>query len=310
MPDIWEHVPTELIDFTGVTSLPKTIEITERLIYGKIAFGRYRHRPHDGTQIGAIQYTVIINEGGPFDLEWRHAGSTEIQQTRIDTGCIQIHPSDRLVYKRWSHPSRMLFFAVDEEFVRHIQHNVFGGNGKEIIPQIGVRDEFISGTAAAWREELRQHGAGGRVQAEALVTSLVVHLLIAYADANTRMPAVTGGMSDARYNRVIQYIEEHLAEDISLLTLAEVAEMSVHHFKEAFKVKKGQPPHQYLNERRVIHAKEMLSGTDMPIVQIALSVGFSGQSHLTMNFKKLTKTTPMKYRLARGLGFIRRPDQS
>jgi AraC family transcriptional regulator len=95
---------------------------------------------------------------------------------------------------------------------------------------------------------------------------------------------------------------------MSLLTLAAVAEMSVHHFKEAFKVKKGQPPHQYLNERRVIHAKEMLSGTDMPIVQIALAVGFSGQSHLTMNFRKLTKTTPLQYRLASRLGRVSRTD--
>lgn len=308
MPDISEQVPTELVDFTGVTSLPKNIEITERLIYGKIAFGRYRHRHHDGTQIGTIQYAVIINEGPPFNLEWRHAGSTEIQHTRIDTGCIQIHPSDRLVYKRWSHPSRMLFFAVDAEFIRRIQDDVFGGNGREITPQIGVRDEFITGLTVTWREELREHGAGGRMQAEASATLLVIHLLRTYAGASTDMEPVTGGMTDVRYHRVTQYIEDHLAEDMSLLTLARVAEMSVHHFKEAFKAKKGQPPHQYLNERRVIHAKEMLSGTDMPIVQIALAVGFSGQSHLTMNFRKLTKTTPLQYRLASRLGRVSRTD--
>lgn len=301
-----EDTPNELIDFSGVTSLPINIEITERLTYGNVALGTYRHRPHNGTLIGTTQYAVLINEGAPFELEWRQEGSTDIQHTRIGTGDIQIHPGDRLVYKHWQRPSRMLFFAVDTEFMRHVFHDVFNGQCKEVTPHIGIRDPVIAGMATAWRDELRQHGAGGRVQAEALATTLVVHLLRTYGDANADIHLLSGGMNDARLKRVARYIEEHLAEDISLMVLAQVAELSIHHFKEVFKVETGKAPHQYLIERRVHHAKEMLLGTDMPIVQIALAVGFSGQSHLTFNFRKLTGTTPMKFRLAGKLGLIRR----
>jgi AraC family transcriptional regulator len=293
----FDFIPFELIDFTGVTSLSKSIEITHRIAYGSIALGFYRHRPHEGSLIGTIQHSVLINEDAAFDLDWRHAENSITQKSTINTGSIQIQPSDVLVYKRWKRPSRMLFFAIDQAFVQRTLDEMFNLHTMELRPNIGIQDPVIAGMAEAWREEIRPRGAGGRVYAEALATALIVHLSRTYSTNTAEPPLLYGGMNAARLNRVAQYIEEHLAEDISLLTLAQVAGFSVYHFKEVFKTETGKAPHQYLIERRIHRAKEMLLANDMPIVQIALSVGFSSQSHFTLNFRKTTGKTPLRFRL-------------
>ncbi|MGE4482954.1 helix-turn-helix domain-containing protein [Acidocella sp.] len=296
MSPLFASSPPELVDFTGISSLSKNIEIVKRLTYGSIAFGFYRHRSNDGTLIGTIQHSVLINEDVPFDLDWRPNGISKIQKTEIYTGIIQIHPSDVLIYKRWNRPSRMLFFAIDQSFVRRTLEDIFGNSSIQLKPNIGIQDQVIAGMAESWREELRQNGAGGLVYAEALATALVVHLSRTYGANHAEPPHFSGGMNAVRLNRVAQYIEDHLAEDMSLLTLAQVADFSVYHFKEVFKAETGKAPHQYLIERRIHHAKEMLLADDLPIVQIALAVGFSSQSHFTLNFRKLTGQTPLRFR--------------
>ena len=297
MSNLFDSTPSELIDFTGITSLSKSIEITHQITYGSVALGFYRHRPHEGIWIGTIQHSVLINEDAPFDLEWWHSKKSKTQKSNMNTGMIQIQPSDMLIYKRWSPPSRMLFFAVDQIFVQRTLNNMLSLRTIELKPNIGIQDPVIAGMAEVWREEIRQRGAGGRVYAEALATALIVHLSRTYGTSNAEAPLLYGGMNAVRLNRVAQYIEEHLAEDISCLTLAQVAGFSVYHFKEVFKTETGKAPHQYLIERRIHHAKEMLLATDMPLAQIALAVGFSGQSHFTLNFRKTTGKTPLRFRL-------------
>lgn len=291
-----DSTSSELVDFTGIVSLSKNIKITHRVTYGSIAFGFYHHRPHDGALIGTIQNSILINEDVPFDLDWLDGNSSEIQTVKIGTGSIQIHPPDMLVYKYWQRPSRMLFFAVDQIFVRRTLEDMLGLQTMGLRLSFGIHDPVIAGMAAAWREELRQQGAGGRVYAEALATALILHLSRTYGVGNTESPFLSGGMNAARLNRVARYVEENIAEDISLLTLAQVAGFSVYHFKEIFKVETGKAPHQYLIERRIHHAKEMLLADDTPLAQIALAVGFSSQSHFTLNFRKLTGKTPLRFR--------------
>jgi AraC family transcriptional regulator len=63
-----------------------------------------------------------------------------------------------------------------------------------------------------------------------------------------------------------------------------------------FKQAMGISPHQYVIQQRVEHAKLMLSKTDLAIADIALQVGFSSQSHLTQQFKRLTGMTPKQVR--------------
>jgi AraC family transcriptional regulator len=57
-------------------------------------------------------------------------------------------------------------------------------------------------------------------------------------------------------------------------------------------------PIQFLTQRRVEQAKQLLLKADLPIVEIGFRVGFKNQSHFTTLFRRLTTMTPKSYRLA------------
>src|SRR5215469_12790743 len=92
------------------------------------------------------------------------------------------------------------------------------------------------------------------------------------------------------------YIEEHIAEQIPLATLARSVRLSAYHFCRAFKRSFGVPPHRYHNARRIEHAKTLLAQPARSVTEIALKVGFSETSSFTAAFRKATGTTPTAYR--------------
>lgn len=126
-----------------------------------------------------------------------------------------------------------------------------------------------------------------------------MHLFRAYGDGLNRVPPVIGGLGARRLRRVVDYIETHLAEDISLRDLAALAGLSPHHFGEAFKASTGTPSYRYLIKRRIRRSKERLLGADQSIAEIAVSLGFASHSHFAQHFRKQTGTTPSWFRIDR-----------
>jgi AraC-like DNA-binding protein len=106
------------------------------------------------------------------------------------------------------------------------------------------------------------------------------------------LPPNRGGLSPARTHRICEYISSNLDQNISLEGLAEMAGLSTHHFARAFKQTVGMPPHCYVLQRRIEHAQQMLRNTDLPMSEIALSAGFSDQSHLARHFRRITGMSP------------------
>ncbi|MBD2248966.1 AraC family transcriptional regulator [Nostoc sp. FACHB-888] len=104
------------------------------------------------------------------------------------------------------------------------------------------------------------------------------------------------GLTRTQLQQVLDYIQTHLDRDLSLAELAETLNLSPTYFASVFKQAIEVSPHQYLIQQRVERAKLMLSKTDLAISDIALQVGFSNQSHLNQQFKRLTGITPKQIR--------------
>ncbi|RXG86212.1 AraC family transcriptional regulator [Bradyrhizobium vignae] len=100
-----------------------------------------------------------------------------------------------------------------------------------------------------------------------------------------------------RLKRVLDYIDAHLSCRIPLADLAAVAGLSRMHFASQFRVATGLRPHEFLLQRRVRRAEELMKDTRMSIFEIALTVGFQTQAHFTTVFKRFTGFTPRRWRV-------------
>lgn len=94
---------------------------------------------------------------------------------------------------------------------------------------------------------------------------------------------------------VLAYIHNNLDRDLRLEVLAGLANLSPHHFCRAFHLALGVSPHQYVMRARVDKARQLLESGQESIVDIALDLGFSHQSHFTCVFRRLMGITPKKY---------------
>jgi AraC-like DNA-binding protein len=98
----------------------------------------------------------------------------------------------------------------------------------------------------------------------------------------------------AAVQKVRAYLEGHYTENVSLEELAAFVNLSPFHLLRVFRDTVGLPPHSYLMQVRVTHAKHLLL-TSMSPAQVALTVGFTDQSHLTKHFKRIVGVTPGQY---------------
>jgi len=101
-----------------------------------------------------------------------------------------------------------------------------------------------------------------------------------------------GGLAPGALRRVREHVEKNLTEKLRTEDLATVAGLSPGHFNRAFKQSTGQPPHQYVLQRRVSVASELLEKTDRALADIALDVGFADQSHFSRTYASVTGETP------------------
>ena len=95
---------------------------------------------------------------------------------------------------------------------------------------------------------------------------------------------------------MIEFIEGHLAEEISLAALAELVDLSLYHFARAFTQSFGAPPHRYHMARRMDHAKGLLQRPALSVTQIGARIGFRETSSCSKAFRNFTGLTPTEYR--------------
>ena len=95
---------------------------------------------------------------------------------------------------------------------------------------------------------------------------------------------------------MIEYVEQNVAEPISLSALADIAGCSLSRFKTRFREETGQTPALYITATKVERAKQELERTDQSVTDIAYNLGWSSGNYFCTVFKKLTGLSPLQYR--------------
>ena len=243
---------------------------------------------------------IIVRSSDEGLLTFKFAGSW--QSTRPTTGSIHLMPIGRTC------DEARIGSANVQALHLYVPTGVFTGlmddynlpavPGRSIRYSCGVQDEVINQIGLSVLSEMMSPTAAGRMLVE--TSSLLLAARLAHAHAETeliRLPILTPHRLDVvRLQRVLAYIEEHLAEDITVADLANVACLSIFHFTRAFAAATGVPPHRYVSRRRLETARAMIATGRASLSEIALECRFSSQSSFTRAFRRATGVTPAEYR--------------
>jgi len=134
-----------------------------------------------------------------------------------------------------------------------------------------------------------------RLAASSAAETVLHHLLMQGVARKTPQPA-RGGLAPGVRRRVMDYVDAHLADPLTLDELAGVAALSTYHFARMFHASFGEPPHGWVRGRRLARAQHLLSAGKGDLASIAQACGFGSASHLARVFRAAIGITPGQYR--------------
>jgi len=151
-----------------------------------------------------------------------------------------------------------------------------------------IAEGILAGQFAAATDELL--APGNSLQAAERLGQVLRTIFQRYSgvrgSADRRRPA------SPRISRVRDLLESRYSEDVTIATVADVAGMSRVHATRQFTIAYGIPPHAYLNQVRIRHAKRLLL-EGVSAAKVAVEVGFVDQSHFTRRFKRTVGVSPL-----------------
>jgi AraC family transcriptional regulator len=255
------------------------------------------HREFD---VQLPHHHLTLTPSGPPTLVAVHLDAGPFERFALVPGQLTLLPNGQRArgYADGVGTRGELRLSFDPAFISQASGAEIEPSRFDLVRSMDLRNPSIVQAMAELGREVDHPGPMGRVYAESLVVLVVTELVRRHS--TLALPANRiEDLASRRLRHVTDYIESHLGEDLSLLTLAAEAGVSAAHFARAFKRAVGKSVHRYLLGRRVEWARALLAGTEQSIAEIALATGFSSQAHLTTAFRRLNGTTPAAYRRGR-----------
>lgn len=256
---------------------------------------RFHHEPAEHHFPPLPETTASLYLGQPVrSVRWSDDG---IREGTTSEGDVTVKTTGQPVGWHFDRDVDLLVMRFAPAFLLHVaEENGLDPDAVELRPSSDGRDDAVKHIGLAMLAEMESGGAGGRVYGDALATALATHLL----RNHNAWPQVAadrkGGLPKGALRRVRDFVDDNLATDIGLSEMAGVANLSRYHFSRQFKRSTGLPPHRYVIQRRVNRARELLSGTDLSVGDVASAVGFTHQSHLAHHVRRRFGVPPTALR--------------
>lgn len=289
--------PSVDIETWGRTMPRPPVATSDGCGWRELSARRFRHTPAERfTAPPLSQHLVTLFLEGSADLDWQLDGRRLCGRTV--PGHVMVMAAGQENVWRWTGWPDVLHLYLAPDYLARLAAEA--GLGRvELVDHFDRDDPVLFDLGRMVLRELEAKGTTGDALAgEALAQLIGVQLLRAHSVG--RLPAEgAAALPPWRLRKVSDLVEERLEGELSIAAMAAAAGLSPYHFSRSFKAATGRPPHRYLLERRVERAKRLLQETTQEIVQVALASGFASQEHMTTVFRRLTGTTPGRYRRSR-----------
>jgi len=198
-------------------------------------------------------------------------------------------------------PARnLIHLSCSSEHGQHYIHfNAEILNGIDIFQflhpeyQVKVRDNTYIRTLL--RNLLRNYHKTGA--SEILESQGIMRILVSlfFSDAtDTRSSRKTAAV--VRFKKALDYIEEHLTEDITLARLAEIMHLQPTYFSNLFCRYFSIPPIQYITRKKIEKAQNLLISSEYSVNEIAAKTGYDDVFYFSRLFRKYSGSSPKHYR--------------
>jgi len=260
------------------------------------------HEP--GSIVSATQGSVeiVMALSGSQDGRVIRTGGGKFQETRATTGTIWLVPTDagpeEIIITAAGMKTLHLYLAPRQFDELAVQFGLSRSQAHSIEYVGGLHDQVIRQIGKSILVELRHETATSRMFAESSANLLAARLIHGYAKEHSvgQRAGEPYQLDMVRLQRVLDYIERHFEEDITVMRLAEVANLSPFHFTRMFTAAVGLPPFRYVSRRRLQGAMATLATGRLPISEIAFRAGFSSQASFNRAFRRATGVTPGEFR--------------
>ncbi|MCE9685363.1 AraC family transcriptional regulator [Shewanella sp. AS16] len=193
-------------------------------------------------------------------------------------------------------PQQFMHLYFDDAHLKQLAIRVFDMDPRTVqLPE----QTFISnpGLEALYRHNMAplDWSAGENKLLLTQITDTILVTMLQSMGLTKPLGRLKGGLSPVIAGRVKDFIQANFARQLYLQELAAIAQLSEYHFCRMFKTSFAVTPQEYLMQIRVERVKQRLIQGDASLSDIALSCGFSNQSHMGRYFKKWVGITPGEF---------------
>jgi AraC family transcriptional regulator len=213
-----------------------------------------------------------------------------------ERGSLTIVPAGPVPDVRILAPSNLIACALEENFTREIALEMDRQPAKGTAFQSGVRDASIEGLVGLMINDFEAACRPCALYSETLAHALAMRFLLHESRSGDTQNSSAKPLPPRIFCRIRDRIEAELDTELSLVSLAKESGYSRAHFLRMFRAATGLTPHQYVLERRLSTAQQLLRQSKMLLADIALECGFSSQTHMNDVFRKQLGLTPLEYR--------------
>ena len=276
--------------------MPQNNGLPEILAHLRTADGlivQLRNDPVGVLEVPEMENVIIaIHLGAPTRLDCRR-GCRRFVGTAVHGGIDIIPDQTPSRWEIFDRKDTALLLGLPKQLLRAAAKECGVDDIRmEIANRFQIRDVQLENLGWAIKNELDLGCPSGRLYLDGLSLAVASRVVTQHSSLANRKMGVREGLSDGRLRLVLSFIEEHLADDLSLERIADVAGISATHLKVVFRGSMGLPVHRYVIHRRVERAKTLLMETDSSVAEIALAAGFSHQSHMARHMRRILGVAP------------------
>ena len=220
------------------------------------------------------------------------------QKEHHSCGSVIVVPKTVEHWSAWKNQVNFVLFSITPSALATIAPETVNPDRVELIPTFAKSqaDHLIASIGIAIKHQLETDPNGCSFYIEHLMNAMSAHLLKNYCTIKPTLKNYGDGLSRNKLKQVVNYINDNLDRNIALNELANLIDISPYYFCRLFRKSTGTTPYQYVIQRRVTKAKQLIKHSKMSLADITFECGFSSQSQMTQHFHKLTGITPKKYR--------------